>query len=100
MRCIGAAIDARGRQQQEGLEPQLGEAAGDEADMCLRGVDRAAAEVASQADAAEDMAAGLARRKQCGERGPGDRVNQVILALERGDECRADEAAGAEDHER
>ena len=100
MRCAGMAIDTRRRQQQEGFEAQLRQAACHNADMCLRRIDRAAAEMSVQTDAVDDVAARLARRKQCGDRGSRDGMNPVIPAFQPGDERRADEATGAEDHER
>ncbi len=81
------------------FELQLAKAAGDEPDMGLRRVQRAHAEIAGEADAVDDMACRPARRQQRRQRSPRDWMDHVILAFQPGDQCRTDEAAGAEDGE-
>ena len=99
MRGARARIDARGRQQQERVELQLGQTTRDEADMRLCRVQRAHAEVAGEADAVDDMAGRPTPRQQYRQRRPCDRMDHLVVALQPSDQRRSDEAAGAEDGE-
>ena len=89
----------REQQQQERIEPQLCQAARDEADMGVRRIQRPGSEIAGKPEAGDHMTRRPAGREQARQRGSGDRMHHAVLARERGDECGTDEAAGAEDRE-
>ena len=78
---------------------QLAQAARDETDMGLCGVQRATAKVAGQTDAIDDVACRAAPCQQCRQRGARDRMHHLFLAFEPGDQGCTDEAAGTENGE-
>jgi hypothetical protein len=78
---------------------QLAETPCDEPDMGLRHVLRANMEIAGEADTVDHVARWSAPGKQRRQRRTRDCMDDVILAFQPGDQCRANEASGAENSE-
>ena len=90
------AVDAGRGQEQKRSEVQRRQAACGDADMGFRGVLRAGAKIAGQADAVDDVtgvAAGLQQGWQCAAGHP---MNPVAATFECGDQGAADVTGGAE----
>ena len=93
-------IDAGRGQEQKRIVPQSAQTPCGDADMRLRRVERARAEIARQADAVDHMSGGPAGCQESGEIGSSNRLHLMFLDAQMLGQSLPDRAAGAQDSEK